>query len=184
MNSIVKQIGRALLAAIIVTGVAQAQTLTPAQKAKVEAKMKDLKALGTDPKVIAAVKAYNANPPAESKAMTNDKWKGLTVLDPYVRSFSKNDLAAYLKSKKDDSITEEFVSGADGSKVAFLSKTTNWTHKGKDKHEVPMKGQTWIGPAELDESTGAQQVQIGLPVLDGGKAIGSIVIGIGVNSLK
>ncbi len=184
MKTIVKHVARVSMLILILAGISQAQTLTPAQKTKVEAKLKDLKALSTDPKVVAAVRAINANPLADTKSMTNEKWKGLTVLDPTVRSFSKNDLAMYLKSKKDDSVTEEFVSAADGTKVAFLSKTTSWTHKGKDKHEVPMKGQTWIGPVELDESTGQQQVQIALPVIDAGKPIGSIVIGIGINSLK
>lgn len=153
-------------------------------KAKGEVKIKALKSLGSDPQVVNAVKAYNENPPADSKAMTNEKWKGLSVLDPFVRSFSKNPLGEYLKTKKDETVSEMFVSGADGCKVAFLAKTTNWTHKGKPKHEVPMTGETYIGPVEIDESSGQQQFQVGLPVLDGGKPIGSIVIGLKVSALR
>jgi hypothetical protein len=153
-------------------------------KAKLEARAKQLQALGSDSKVVEAVKAYNASPSAEAKAMTNEKWKGLTVLDPFVRSFSKNPLGEYLKTKKDDSIAECFVSGADGGKVAFLSKTTSWTHKGKEKHTVPMAGKIYYGPLELDESTGVQLVQVGLPVLDAGKPIGSIVVGLSAAKLK
>jgi len=116
--------------------------------------------------------------------MTNEKWKELSVLDPSVRSFSKNALADYLKSKKDDSISEVFVNGADGGKVAFLSKTTSWNHKGKPKHEVPMSGKVYIGPVEMDESSGQQQFQVGLPVMADGKAIGSIVVGLKVAALR
>jgi hypothetical protein len=47
-----------------------------------------------------------------------------------------------------------------------------------------MAGKTWIGPVEVDESTGLQQVQVALPVLDGGKPIGSIVLGLSVAKLK
>jgi len=83
----------------------------------------------------------------------------------------------------DDSIAEAFVSGADGTKVAFLSKPTSWSHKGKDKHDAPMSGKTWYGPVEVDQSSGAQQIQLGIPVLDGGKPIGSIVIGLKVTKL-
>jgi hypothetical protein len=115
--------------------------------------------------------------------MTNDQWARLTILDPYVRTFTRNPLGAYLKSRKDDQIAECFVSGADGTKVAFLSKTTYWSHADKDKHRVPMTGKTYIGPVALDESTGQQLVQIGLPVLDGGKPIGSIVVGLAVSKL-
>jgi len=133
---------------------------------------------------VAAVKAHNAGPSAEVKAMNNDKWKTLSLLDPFVRSFSRNPLGEHLKTKKDAIITEAFVSGADGCKVAFLAKTTSWSHKGKDKHEVPMTGRMWYGPVEVDESTGQQQVQVGLPVLDGGKPIGSIVAGLSMAKLK
>jgi len=90
--------------------------LSPELKAKVDAKIKQYAWISTDAKVVAAVKEYDAGPPAEYKGMTNDKWKGLTVLDPLVRALSKNALAEYLKTKKDDSIAELFVSGADGAR--------------------------------------------------------------------
>jgi hypothetical protein len=163
---------------------AQAQTLSAAMKVKVDAKMTEFVAWGKDPLVVSAVKAHNASPAPEMLAMTNEKWASLTKLDPFVRSFDKNPLGQYLKSKKDDIIAECFVSGADGTKVAFLAKTTNWSHKGKDKHMVPMSGKTWIGPIEVDESDGQQQVQVAVPVLDAGKPIGSIVVGLKVSQLK
>jgi len=153
-------------------------------KAKAEAKAKQLSWMSTDPQVIAAVKAHNVNPPAESKAMTQEKWKALPVLDPFVRGLSKNALAEYLKSKRDESWSELFVSGADGTKVVLFNKTTSWSHKGKEKHDVPMQGKTWIGEVEVDASAGVEQIQIGLPVLDGGKAIGSIVVGLSVSKLN
>lgn len=163
---------------------AAGQPLPPAVKAKVEAKTAQIQSWSTDPVIVAAVRAYNAAPPAEAKGMTNEKWKGLTLLDPVVRSFTRNPLAEHLKRKRDDSIGEIFVSAADGSKVAFLSKTTYWNHKGKDKHDVPMTGRAWIGPLEVDGSTGFQMVQVGIPVLDGGKPIGSIVIGFKASALQ
>jgi hypothetical protein len=89
----------------------------------------------------------------------------------------------WLKSRRDEQIAECFVSGADGTKVAFLSKTTYWNHSDKDKHRIPMSGRVFIGPVALDQSTGQQLVQVGVPVLDGGKPIGSIVVGITVSKL-
>ncbi len=158
--------------------------LPPDIRAKVEAKAQQLRSWSTDPLIVSAVKTNNANPPAANKTMTNQQWKSLTILDPFVRSFSKNALALHLKEKKDAQIAECFVSSADGTKVAFLSKTTSWSHSDKDKHRVPMTGKTWVGPVELDESTGLQQVQVGLPVLDGGTPIGSIVVGLSVAALR
>lgn len=161
-----------------------AQTMTAEMKAKLASKLPQLQAIGKDPKVVAAVVAYNAAPPAEARGMTNEKWKGLTLLDPLVRSFSKNPLAVYLKSKQDESISEMFVSGAGGGKVAFLAKPSSFSHKGNEKHDVPMAGRLWQGEPEVDESTGQLQVQVGVPVLDGARPVGSIVIGLKVAQLK
>lgn len=157
---------------------------SPELRAKVQAKAKAMQWMSTDPKVVAAVRQSNANPPAETKTMTQEKWKSLPVLDPIVRGLSKNALAEYLKTRRDPAVSELFVSGSNGTKVALFNKTTSWSHKGKEKHEVPMTGKTWIGPVEVDESTGVEQVQIGIPVLDSGKPIGSIVIGFEVTKLK
>src|ERR1017187_8794537 len=159
------------------------QSLSPEVKTILDGKIKQLQTWTSDPAIVAAVKAHNSSMSTEDKAMTNEKWSKLTVLDPYVRSFSKNPLGVYLKTKKDDQISECFVSGADGTKVAFLGKTTNWSHADKDKHRVPMSGKTYVGPIALDESTGLQQIQVGLPVLDNGKPIGSVVVGLNVSKL-
>ena len=67
---------------------------------------------------------------------------------------------------------------------AFLSKTSNWNHKGKPKHDVPMAGKMWQGPLEVDESRGIKQIQIAVPVSDGDKPIGSLVVGISVTKLS
>ena len=115
--------------------------------------------------------------------MTQEKWKGASVLDPFVRSFTKNAAAEFLKAKRSESLSEAFLSGADGTKVAFLTKPTNWSHKGKAKHDEPMSGKVWQGAVEVDESTGQQQVQVGVPVLDGEKPIGSLVVGFSVSKL-
>jgi hypothetical protein len=166
--------------ALAATGLAQAP-----QKAKVDAEVKQMRYLSTDPKLVSAVKTYNSTPLSpEARTMTNDKWHTLTVFDPFVRAIGKNSLSEYLKSKKDDVVVKIFVSGADGTKVGYDAKTEFWTHKGMPKHESPMKGETFIGPMKLDNSTGVQMVQIGLPVLDGTKPIGSIVIGLRADKLK
>ena len=183
MYSSLKLWNAAALWAVFLTGTAFSQSLPPEIKANLDNKIKQLQSWSADPAIVAAVKAHNSNMPAEDKAMTNEKWSKLTVLDPYVRSFTKNPLGIYLKSKKDDQISECFVSGADGSKAAFLSKPTSWSHAGKDKHKVPMSGKTYLGPVALDESTGLQEIQVGLPVLDNGKPIGSVVVGISISKL-
>jgi hypothetical protein len=157
--------------------------LDPALQPKVDAQLRAIVALAADPVVVGAVKAHNASLTAAEAAMTQDAWKALTVLDPFVRSFAKSPAGAWLKAKKGDAVSEAFLSGADGIKVAFLSKPTNWSHKGKPKHDVPMSGKTWQGTPETDDSSGQLQVQVAVPVLDGGKPIGSLVVGLQLSKL-
>jgi hypothetical protein len=158
--------------------------LDPDVQAKVDAKMKVIQTWAADPAIVSAVKAVNTTPLAAGAGMTQDKWKGLSVLDPVVRGFSKNAPAEFLKTKKDESVSEAFVCAADGTKVAFLSKPSNWSHKGKAKHDAPMTGKTWQGSVEVDESTGLQQIQLAVPVLEGDKPIGSLVVGLSLAKLK
>jgi hypothetical protein len=182
-----KCISIALVAALCmgagVSSVSAEGELTAEQQAKVTAKLKIVEGWGTDAAVVKAVVAYNTNPPAEAKAMTQEKWAALTVISPEVKALTKNELGVWLKAKKDESIAEAFISGADGNKVALTSKTSSWCHKGKPKHDVPMTGKSWQGKPEMDESTGLMTVQVAVPVLDGGKAVGSIVVGLTVSKL-
>jgi len=168
---------------IVACATSFAQGLEPAVQAKLDAKVKAVQAWAADATVVSAVKAQNAGPSAEAVAMTQEKWKTASILDPFVRSFTKNPAAEFLKTKKTEALTEAFLSGADGTKVGFLGKTTSWSHKGKPKHDDPMVGKTWQGAVEVDESTGQQQVQIAVPVLEGGKPIGSLVVGYSVSKL-
>ena len=168
---------------VLAAALLPAASLPPALKDSVEAKAKKLQVLGTDPKVVAAVRAYNATPPPEGVSMTNEKWKSLSVLDPFVRSLSKRPVVEYLKSAVDPSVSKLFISGRDGGKVAFFAKTISWSHADQDKHRVPMTGKVWYGPKQVDPSTGLEAIQVGIPVLDGGKPIGSLVVDLTVSKL-
>lgn len=142
-------------------------------QANLDAKLKDIHSWAANSVIVDAVKAQNAKLPPEYAAMTQEKWESASILDPFVRAFTKNAAAEFLKSKKGDVVVD-----------AFLSKTSNWNHKGKPKHDVPMAGKMWQGPLEVDESRGIKQIQIAVPVSDGDKPIGSLVVGISVTKLS
>lgn len=161
-----------------------AEDLSKEQATALANEIETIKKIAAEPKIIEAIKAANTAPLADYKDMSQDKWKDLPVLDPKVRYFSKNPAGEVLKAKKNDKITELFLNAADGTKVAFTSKTSGWTHKGKAKHDDPMAGKTWQGTVEMDESTGLKSVQVAIPVIDGGKAIGSLVAGFSITKLK
>lgn len=164
-------------------GPAGAEVSDPAAQARVDEQIKVITAWAADPIVIDAVKAHNVTLPPEHREITQEKWSTLSVLDPLVRSFTRNTAGQFLKARKTDFITEAFVSDAAGLKVAFLAKTTSWSHLGKPKHDVPMSGRSWQGSIEVDESTGRQQLQVAVPVLDAGQPIGSLVVGLNLDQL-
>ena len=169
-----------LLPLLLLATFASAEGLDPAVQAKLDAQFAIIESWAADPIVVEAVKTQNAKLPPELAALTQEKWRALTVLDPLVRGFSKNAAGQFLKSKRSPIISEAFLSDAAGCKVAFIAKTTNWCHKGNAKHDQPMAGQRWQGKIEVDESSGQQQIQLSVPVFDGGKPIGSLCIGISV----
>jgi hypothetical protein len=172
-----------LMTLLCVSQLAGAAGLDAALQGKVDAKVKEIQSWAADATLVSAVKAYNSAKSPEAAAMDQAKWSNTSVIDPFVRGLTKNPAAEFLKSKKGEVVSEAFVSGADGGKVAFLGKTSNWSHKGKPKHDQPMSGKTWQGQVEVDESSGLQQVQVAVPVLDGGKPIGSLVVGLSVGKL-
>ena len=186
MRTIFKKICRLTAAIILTAGLTApaAEALDAAAQARVDAKLKEVLVWASDPVIVNAVKAHNASVPPDQAALTQDAWKKFSVMDPVVRNFTKNEAATFLKNKKGEVVSEAFVSGADGLKVAFLSKPSNWSHKGKPKHDEPMAGKIWQGAVELDESTGLQQVQVSVPVLDDGKPIGSLVVGLSLSKLE
>jgi sensor histidine kinase regulating citrate/malate metabolism len=178
------------LLAFMFSGAATANEVIPSNlNEKLDQTGKEASLIASMPEVRDAVKAYNSKT-SESynkfadqySKMTSEKWKALSPNDPIVRNLSKSPLMKAVSAKVsalNKPISEVFISGADGGKVGFLSKTTSWNHKGKPKHDDPMQGKFWKGKPELDESTGKHQVQVSVPVLDENqKPIGSLVIGV------
>lgn len=170
--------------ALAVVGTVVAEDIDKKVQEKIDAKVKEFQKWAAEKAVVDAVKAQNASASKEIQEMTQEKWKGLPLTDDFVKSFTKNAAAELLKSKKDAYVAEAFISDSAGRKVAFLAKTSNWSHAGKPKHDDPMKNKIWQGAVEVDESSGMQCVQVAVPILDGDKPIGSLVVGINYTKIK
>lgn len=155
----------------------------PLFQARVDAKIEEIRKWAAEGAIVDAVKQYNTARPPQAATMDQAKWANTSVIDPFVRGMTKTPAAQVLKAKRGDMVSEAFLSGADGGKVAFLGKTSNWSHKGNPKHDLPMSGRTWQGDIEVDESSGLRQMQVAVPVLDGSKPIGSLVVGLSVVQL-
>lgn len=162
----------------------QANPLPPAIQARVDEQIEIASAWAAAPAVVQAVIAHNSAPPPAHAALDQDRWRALPARDPLVTEFMRNPAGQFLATKRSSLVIELFLSDANGAKVAFLSKPSNWSHRGKAKHDVPMTGQIWQGPIEVDESSGYKQLQIAVPVFDlEKKAVGSLVVGLNITEL-
>lgn len=139
-----------------------------------------------DAVIVKAVAENNLKGPIDG--MDNAKWKSIRRSDDLVKAFQNNAAGKYLKAKLEGSggnFTEAFLNGTQGEKVAFVEKTTSYIHKGQAKFDVPFGGsKSWQGKAEFDESAQTYQIQISVPVLDGGKTIGALVVGVNLSQLE
>lgn len=138
------------------------------------------------PVIVNAVMEQNRKGPIAG--MDNAKWKVTRRSDTLVTAFQSSPAGQFLKTKVAEgqgAFNEAFLSAAQGEKVAFIEKTTSYIHKGQAKFDVPFTtAKSWQGKPEFDESTQTYAVQISVPVLSAGKAIGALVVGVNLSYLE
>lgn len=173
----------ALLFALGGLAALHAEGLNPAAQARLDQIRDEAAKWAVDPLVVQAVVAQNRQLPPELAAMTQEKWEALPEKSSALLVFTTHPVVEFIRTQGAGRITEAFVSDAAGRKVAFLAKTTSWSHLGKPKHDVPMTGKAWQGKLEVDRSAGTQQIQVSVPVLADGVPVGSLVIGVPVSAL-
>ena len=157
-----------------------AKTLTPDLQATVDGQRTSIASLAADPVIVAAAKAQNAKGPVPG--WTNSKWEDLSPNDPAVRAFQENSAGGLLTTRVKSSngkLISASLSGAKGEKIAFTSKTPNYLLAGHDKFERPMAGETYVAKPRWDYSAGEYAVPVCVPVMDGGKPIGVLIVGVG-----
>ena len=160
------------------------ETLPPEKQKKVDEIVAQVQSWATDPLIVNAVKSQNAHLPEEIASITLEKWDSLTIMDPLVRGLLKNEVSVFLKSKMTEALTLALVNDASGHKVGFASKPKNWLHKGMPQHEDPMNGKIFQGPLTVHPATGMYQLLLGIPVVDAGKPIGVIIVGVKATALE
>jgi hypothetical protein len=180
-------IALAVVAFLPVVALASSFEITPPVQAELEKQTKALAVWAADPVVVAAVKEQNAKGPLAG--MDNAKWKTIRRSDAIVQGLTGNPAGQFLQKKIDTSggtLDKAFLNGAQGEKVAFAEKTISYIHKGQDKFEVPMStGKPWqMTKPWFDESLQAYAIQVAVPVMDGGKAIGVLVASVPVTYLE
>lgn len=155
-------------------------------QAELDKRKIELAGWAADAAISGAVKEQNAKGPIAG--MDNPKWKLTKRSDPVVKAFQDCPAAKILKDKVSadgGAFSEAFLSAAQGEKVAFIEKTSSYIHKGTPKFDVPFNdSKAWQGKPEFDESTQTYAVQVSVPVLEGAKPIGVLVVGVNLSHLE
>ncbi len=152
---------------------AQADSLPPNIQAKIDVYKKKLVEWAANPAIVAAVKAANAK--GGLAGMGNAKWTDLEEKDPVVLSFQHNEAGKTLsKWDGDKGISKLYLRDEKGNLVASSNKPLLYNNGSKPWIANPMKeGKPWsAAEVKPDPATQIKGVQIGVPVLDGGKPIG------------
>jgi hypothetical protein len=177
-----------ILALGLIAAVAHAASfeMTPAIQAELDKQKVIVAGWAAEPAIVNMVKQQNTQGPLAG--VDNPKWKTTRRSDPMVKEFQANPAGQLLKAKVEGSggaFNEAFLNGSKGEKAAFYEKTTSYIHAGQAKFDVPYgSGKSWQGKPEFDESSQTYAIQISVPVLDGGKPIGALVVGVNLTHLE
>ena len=148
-----------------------------------------LATIGSDPAIVAAVKAQNS----EGKSLTDiqamdEKWKGHAGVADYMAALMDSPLGKHLKGLQatQDYYAEIFVMDNQGANVSMTDKTSDYWQGDEAKFKNSFaggKGAVFVDEVEFDDSSQSYLVQVSIPVMDGGKAIGAITFGIDVDKI-
>lgn len=149
----------------------------------------EIKAIAAKPEVIAAVKTQNAKGLSLDAIKAMDgKWiaaaGGLPEAKTMLDSSTSKALLAAEKAKP--YFLETILTDNQGANVAISAMTSDYWQGDEPKFVKAWadgKGDDYVARAKKDESSGAVVSQVSVPVMDGGKAIGTLTIGVNVQAL-
>ena len=187
----IKTITRTALVAALIAGSsfsAMANEYTDSAKALVDEKIKSWL---ENPVVVDAVKAQNeahASLSQDDIDALDQKWRGgdAALIDGVLG----NDLSKYLAGVKESGeglYTEIFVMDNKGLNVGQSDKTSDYWQgdeaKWKETYSVGADAMH-LSDVEEDESSQTFQMQISIPVVDGGTVIGAVTVGVNAEMLE
>lgn len=138
--------------------------------------------------IVSAVKRQNAEQLSlEVIKKRDEEWKqSKNVLTPLKRQLMQGQAGEFLRrivQAPNSRFNEVFLTDNQGANVAVYPPTSDYWQGDEEKWSRSFnqgQGQVYIGPVEKDESTQTKAVQISVPVLDHGKTIGVLVVGVKV----
>lgn len=171
---------------------ANASIAAPAAEvpAALNKQLPDLQKLGENPVLVAAVKAQNAKGINLDDIKKRDaEWMAKTGVDEGMKALMENEPAKELAKIESSQpfYFELFLMDNQGANVAMTNKTSDYWQGDEEKFKAAYKdgvGAVFVAEPEFDDSAKAYLIQVSVPVIDGGKAIGALTIGVNLDELE
>lgn len=161
---------------------ARAQSASDVQKMLV-AEAAKVRVLGSDPDIVAAVKAQNAKKVSLDTIKKLDQQWLSGKAAALVKQTTTGPCADRLRLLAAGAYREAFVMDDQGALVCATAKTSDYWQGDEAKFEQAYnggKGNVFIDRPKYDDSTSASIAQISVPVMENGKAIGAITVGLSI----
>lgn len=162
-----------------------AADLTP----KIDAVMPNIRKLAAEGDVVKAVKAQNAKKMSLDAIKNFDaEWSAATGVTDRMKPYLDNPCAKALDAGKAQTpaLVEAFAMDDQGGLVCSISKTSDYWQGDEPKWQQSFasgKGAEFVDKPKFDDSSQTYSVQVSVPVMDGGKVIGAITVGLGLEKL-
>jgi len=149
-----------------------------------------LKSWGQNSALIAAVKGQNAQGITLDQIKAQDKsWRAATGVNGFMKGLLSNSGAKELIKLESSApyYMEIFLMDNQGANVSMTNKTSDYWQGDEAKFTksfVGGSGAVHMGDVEFDESVQAYLVQVSVPVVENGKAIGAITVGVNIDELE
>jgi hypothetical protein len=188
--------GRCLLLAVFVTvfasndAFAQVEIDESELRDLLRVKVRTVQHMALNPLLIRAVRQQNAAGLSLEVIKNRDtQWRASKDLTPFKRSLQSSPAGQFLKQQvlRSTSFNEGFLTDNQGANVAAFPATSDYWQGDEEKWTASFNGGNgvlFIGPLELDDSTQTVAAQVSAPVLDRGKTIGVLVVGVTINYLE
>lgn len=155
----------------------------------IDALVPSIELWGTNPALVAAVKAQNSKDVSLARIQELDReWIASTGTDDFAQALMTNPAAAELFRLESSRafFVELFLMDRRGAIVAMTNRTSDYWQGDEAKFIRSFKrgeGDVHISDVTFDESTNAFLVQISVPVKEKGHTIGALTVGANLNRL-
>lgn len=149
----------------------------------------DMQAWGSDPVLVAAVKEQNAKGMSLDDIKARDaEWRKVEGLDAQMEGMLSSAAGKRMVELENSApyYFELFLMDNQGANVAMTNKTSDYWQGDEAKWQESFKngaGAVHLGEVEFDDSAQSYLVQVSVPVMDSGKAIGAITIGVSLDDI-